>query len=138
MFAYAELDRAVVDVVCAAAKITADDKKFIRRGSVDDFEREAEKYIDKHGEDVSKIRLMSEQIKCAENAYSLRNDLAHGDWWRFDPESGSISVRRDRDEDEPFREITVAEIERAVGVFKDVEAELFKIRRKIECVRTIE
>jgi hypothetical protein len=37
-----------------------------------------------------------------------------------------------RDEDEPFREITVAEIEQAVGVFKDVGAELFKIRRKIE------
>ena len=67
-----------------------------------------------------------------DSAYALRNDLAHGDWWKFEPESGSISVRRDRDEDERFIEITVAEIEQAVEVFKDVEAELFKIRREIE------
>ena len=42
MFGYAKLDREVADVVCAAAGIAADIRKFIRRGSADDFEYEVE------------------------------------------------------------------------------------------------
>jgi hypothetical protein len=59
----------------------------------------------------------------------LRNDLAHGHWWRFD--SGSVSVRRDRNVEDRFVEITVKDIEEAIGTFENVEAELFKIRRKL-------
>ncbi len=62
----------------------------------------------------------------------MRNDLAHGHWWRFDSGKKSVSIRRDRNKEDRFVEITVKDIEQAINTFENVEAELFKIRRKFE------
>jgi hypothetical protein len=59
-----------------------------------------------------------------------RNRLAHGIWWRFVPETGAITVSTDRDEEHP--EYAPADIDRIAERFKDLEAELWKLQRKIE------
>jgi hypothetical protein len=130
MFAYANCEREIVNVVCAATGNLSDENEF-RRGSVKDFGREVEKFIRKKNGDISEIATIKEQVNSAAKAYTLRNDLAHGHWWRFDSDKNSVSVRRDRNAEDRFIEITVKDIEEAIDTFENVEAELFKIRRKL-------
>lgn len=129
MFAYANFDREIVSVVCAATGRQSDENVF-RRGSVKDLGGQVEKFIRKRNGDISEIATIKKQINCAAKAYVLRNDLAHGHWWRFDSDKNSVSVRRDRNAEDRFVEITVKDIEEAINTFEDVEAELFKIKRK--------
>jgi hypothetical protein len=130
MFAYTNCEREIVNVVCAATGNLSDENEF-RRGSIKDLWRDVEKFIRKKNGDTSEIAKIKEQINYAAKAYALRNDLAHGHWWRFDSGKNSVSVRRDRNAEDRFVEITVKDIEEAIGTFENVEAELFKIRRKL-------
>jgi hypothetical protein len=58
-----------------------------------------------------------------------RNRLAHGIWWRFAPETGVITVATDREE---YPEYAPADIHRIAERFKDLEAELWRLQRRIE------
>lgn len=80
------------------------------------------------------MKAIKEQLDRSVRLYHLRNDLAHGHWWRFDPSNGSIEIRRDRTgrDGEQFVTVTRAEIEEAADRFEDIEIDLFKIRRAIE------
>jgi hypothetical protein len=122
MFGYARLDREIANVVIAA---TGKDK-FVHRDDV-------VKFIVRHAGMIPEIEAIKEQLDRSEQSYVLRNDLAHGHWWRFDPSNGNLEIRRDRARDgEPFVTVTQSEIEQAAEQFKDIEVELFKIRRAIE------
>jgi hypothetical protein len=131
MFAYASVDREIVKLVCAATGNPEHEDEF-RRGSVETLSQDMVKFINRKGGDISRTEAIEKQIDCAKDAYQLRNDLAHGEWWKLDPETSSVSVRRDRAKGTRFIEITVGDIEQALDTFKNVEAELFKIRRQLE------
>jgi hypothetical protein len=130
MFAYSNLDREIVSLVCSATGNPSDENEFIR-GSVSKLGRQIEKFISRKGGDISKIGQIKEQINRATEAYTLRNNLAHGHWWKFDPANSSVSVRRDRKMKNRFIEITVTDIEKAINKFEGVEVELYKIRREL-------
>ena len=131
MFAYVSLDREIVNLVCAATGIPEHEDEF-RRGSVETLSQDMVKFIKKKGGSILQIEEIERQINRAKDAYQLRNDLAHGEWWKLDPETSSVSVRRDRVKDTRFIEVTVGDIEQTLDTFEDVEIELFKIRREIE------
>jgi hypothetical protein len=63
-----------------------------------------------------------------------RNLLAHGIWWRLDPEAGIVNVRaaKLRPKEDPHRDFTVDEIQRIATTFDDLEAELYKLQAAIE------
>jgi hypothetical protein len=66
-----------------------------------------------------------------------RNFLAHGTWWCFNRRTLTVEVRGgvrwERPELPPEnREYTVSEIEKLADKFKNIEAELYKIRRSFE------
>jgi hypothetical protein len=67
-----------------------------------------------------------------------RNHLTHGEWWCFDPQTLSIHVRSGRrqknDQENPpeQREYKASDVEALVGRFKEMEAELFKLRRSLK------
>ena len=64
-----------------------------------------------------------------------RNLLAHGEWWRFDPDTSAIEVRGGtqwNDGRVDYKNYTLTEISAITAKFDDLEAELFKLRRCIE------
>jgi len=66
-----------------------------------------------------------------------RNFLAHGTWWCFNLRTKTVEIRGglrwERLELPPGnREYTVPDIEGLADKFKDIEAELYKIRRSLE------
>jgi hypothetical protein len=63
-----------------------------------------------------------------------RNLLAHGDWWRFDPTTGKITVRGDRERDGEERHIcfSAETLIKIADRLEDLEAELWKVKRAIE------
>ena len=128
MFGYANLDREIVDIVSAA---TGRDG-FIRRDA-SKVSHQVEKFIVKHVGQIVEMKAIKEQLDRSIGLFHLRNDLAHGHWWRFDPSNESIEVRRDRIRDgEQFVTVTQAQLEQAAEQFEDIETNLFKIRRTIE------
>jgi hypothetical protein len=60
-----------------------------------------------------------------------RNQLAHGIWWRFDSATSTVTVSTER-EDEDHKDFGSAEITRIAEQFKDLEVELWKLKRLIE------
>ncbi len=60
--------------------------------------------------------------------------LAHGHWWAFDVDAGSITVRATTDwpSDELHRDFTIAGIREATELFEQLEIELFFLQRHIE------
>jgi len=125
MFGYANLDREISDIVGAA---TGNDER-VQRDDVT-------KFIIKHAGSIPEIKAIKEQLDRSAKSYDLRNDLAHGHWWRFDPSNEAMEIRRDRCRDgEQFVTVTRAQIDQTADQFEDIEAELFKIRRAIEVRR---
>ncbi len=66
-----------------------------------------------------------------------RSFLAHGTWWCFNGRGSIIKVRggirwEDRDLPPQHRDYAVSDIEALSEKFRNVEAELFKIRRSFE------
>lgn len=128
MFGYANLDREIADIVSVATG----KHDFIRRDA-SKVSSQVEDFIVKHVGMIAEMKSIKEQLDRSIKLYHLRNDLAHGHWWRFDPSSESLEIRRDRCRDgEQFVTVTRADVEQAADEFEDVEVELYKIRRAIE------
>ena len=128
MFAYANLDREIADIVRAATG----KNDFVRRDA-SKVSNQVENFIVKHDAMIAEMSAIKERLDRSVTLFHLRNDLAHGHWWRFDSNSGSIEIRRDRCRDvEQFVTVTRAQIEEAADRFEDIEVDLFKIRRTIE------
>src|ERR1700730_3340108 len=86
---------------------------------------------------IGKIPETKEIADCLAKSSLLsweRNLLAHGEWWAFDPEQQVITVRSGtvwRNE-EQHQERTIADIGRTASELQDVEAELYKLQRRVE------
>jgi len=66
-----------------------------------------------------------------------RNFLAHGAWWCFNRRTLTVKVRGGVRWEQPElppenHEYTVSDIEKLAGKFRDIEAELYRIRRSFE------
>jgi hypothetical protein len=63
-----------------------------------------------------------------------RNLLAHGDWWEFDIEKSTITVRSGiaRKGQEQHRELTLANIQDAAMSLDRLEIELWNLQRAVE------
>jgi hypothetical protein len=94
------------------------------------------KLIDQHlGETVPEKWPIVQLLTDAKAPCDDRNLLAHGLWWRFDPNTSTIDVRGGTQWEDgcvDHKSYTVAGIDEIVEKFKDLEAELFKRRRSIE------
>jgi hypothetical protein len=71
-----------------------------------------------------------------------RNFLAHGTWWCFNRRTLTVKVRAGVRWEQPElppenREYTVSDLEKLADQFKDIEAELYKIRRSLEPKMTL-
>jgi hypothetical protein len=84
--------------------------------------------------DIEEAQLIADILTKAIKPTDDRNLLAHGDWWRFNPENSVLTVRRGKSQkDEPMDVYwTADEINQVAGTFDDLEADLFKLRRKFE------
>jgi hypothetical protein len=73
-------------------------------------------------------------LKRALKPSDLRNLLAHGHWWKLDPEERWIEVRREklRRGQKRFERITVREIDSASIELMEVQAALSNSRSTIE------
>jgi hypothetical protein len=131
MFGYAKLDREIARLVGVAANNPVLEDKF-RRADADKVSEQVEKTIRKHVGVIAEMQAIKDQLDLSAKLYDLRNVLAHGHWWRFDPSSETITIRRDRDHDVRFVDVTRIEIEQAAEQFEDIEVEIYKIRRAIE------
>jgi hypothetical protein len=93
------------------------------------------KLIDQHfGETIPEKAPIVQLLTHAKAPCDDRNLLAHGQWWRFDPNTSTIDVRGGRQRDDGCVEhnrFTVAGIHEIIEKFKNLEAELFKLRRSI-------
>jgi hypothetical protein len=89
------------------------------------------------------IRILSDAVapihailKAAKVPSRKRNLLTHGDWWRFSPQTLKLTVRsgiKHRGAP-PWVDWTPKDIDEVKEAFWSLEAELFKLRRKIEDV----
>ena len=84
--------------------------------------------------DIEEAQPIADILTKAIKPIDDRNLLAHGHWWRFNPEHSVLTVRRGRIlKGEPMDvDWTTAEIDRLATTFDDLEAELFKLRREFE------
>ena len=88
-----------------------------------------------HG--LSQTEQIRDILNKAVDLYRQRNFLAHGKWWCFNRRTLTVEVRGgarwEQSELPPEnREYTVADIEKLADKFKDITAELYKIRSSFE------
>jgi len=94
--------------------------------------------IKKHlGTNLQEALPIANLLTAAINFCDQRNLLAHGEWWCFNTQKSTISVRggtRWIDDQRPPEhcEYTASEIDALVEKFRTTELELFKLRRCIE------
>jgi len=133
MIVAAQTDHEINRVV-AASTGNADHEDEFRRGSVSNLARDVKRFVKANDGDLSEFNRIRPLLKSAKSHYLLRNSLAHGDWWRYDPKSLSVSIRQDRGYagEDRFREVSVTDIENAIFEFQNIEADLYNVRRKIE------
>jgi hypothetical protein len=89
------------------------------------------KLIRKHRKVVTRapnIRKVCAQLRKAIAPSDLRNVIAHGHWWKFNPDAQTLTMRRERLRAGKgrFARVKVARIERAERTLDDVELELYR------------
>ena len=130
MFASAELERRVADIQNAVTG----DPTFGEKNDWSSIKRPKllAKLIRKHSKDLKEkpnSRKVSAQLRRAIAPTDLRNVLAHGHWWKFNPDTQTLTIRRGKhwSGKKRFVRVTLARIERAERTLSDVEVELYKL-----------
>jgi hypothetical protein len=139
MFAHAEFERGIRSLVDA---INIKEPGFGERRANQWTASESgtEKIIDliiKHrGNDLPETEQIKNLLSEAVDLCRQRNFLAHGTWWCFNRRTLTVEVRggirREPERPPENREYRVSDIEKLADKFKNVEAELYKIRRSFE------
>jgi hypothetical protein len=129
MFACAEVDRRVADI---QNEVTGD-PTFGEQNIWSSVKRPSliAKLIRKHSKQLKEkpnIRKVSAQLRRAIAPTDLRNVIVHGHWWRFNPETQTLTIRRDKiwPRKKRFVRVTLARIERAEHILTDVDVQLYK------------
>ena len=139
MFAHSEFEREVRSLQGA---ITNDLNFGERRGNHWEARQRPErmaKLIKRHlGDDLQEVEPIAKLLSDAIGPCDQRNFLAHGEWWRFNTRTLTITVRSGRrwnDGQPEHLKHTVQKIEALGGEFKKLAIDLFKLRRRIEARR---
>jgi len=66
--------------------------------------------------------------------YHDRNHLAHGEWWAFDQNAGTVTVRRGRRfaNQDQHRSFSLYDIAHIASALSDIEVELYKLKASIK------
>lgn len=108
----------------------------------EDRPKKIAKLIAKHrANDLPQVELIKNILSEAVGLCRQRNFLAHGTWWRFDPQTSVITVRGGTrwgaSELPPdHHDYAASDIEAVAEKFKNIGAELFKLRRSFEPQKT--
>lgn len=138
MFAHAEFEREVGLLQDAITKEPGFGEQHRNRwGASDKGTKKIVSLIIKHrGGDLPQIEQIKNILIDAIHLCRERNFLAHGTWWYFNRRASIIKVRggtRWWGRSLPqHRDYAVSDIEALTEKFRNVEAELFKIRRSFE------
>jgi hypothetical protein len=138
MFAHGEFERRVSDLMNVVTRQSGFGERPENRWSVRTRPKEMAKLIRAHeAKHIDGIPERDEIVVSLTHAIApsdVRNMLAHGHWWAFDVDAGSITVRAATDwpNEELHRDFTEEEIARTAAQFEDLEAELFVLQRQIE------
>jgi hypothetical protein len=138
MFAHAEFDRRVLDLIGVITCNSEFGQQHRNQWSAKDRPKMMRKLIKEHlGEHAGGIPEINEIVACMQRAISPSDDhhvLAHGHWWAFNIEAGSITVRAAKPGpiEELHRDFTVAKIRETAELFEQLEVELFFLQRHIE------
>ncbi len=139
MFAHAEFERGIRSLVDA---INTKEPGFGERhanqwtASGSGTEKIIDLIIKHRGNGLAETEQIRNLLNEAVDLCRQRNFLAHGTWWCFNRRTLTVEVRggtRWEPERPPEnRKYTVSDIENLADKFKNIEAELFKIRRSLE------
>jgi len=90
--------------------------------------------INTHLGQIAETGLITQLLEDAFTPTDQRNHLAHGRWWSFDRQAGTIEVRGgiQREGEEQWREYSETDISDIAERFEALETELFKLRSDIE------
>jgi hypothetical protein len=135
MFAHAQFEREICQLQGA---ITCDrnfgEQRRHQWGARERPERMAE-LIANHLGTIAETTAIKQLLTDAIAPCDDRSLLAHGEWWRFDPDTSVIEVRGGTQWKTgcvDYKSYTVADISAVAARFDDLEIELFKLRRGIE------
>jgi hypothetical protein len=92
------------------------------------------KLIDKCLGQIPETEHIKKLLEDACDPTNKRNQLAHGRWWAFDPNTATIHVRGgiQREDEDQFGEYSEETISAIADRFETLEAELYKLRSAIE------
>ena len=116
MFTCAGVDRRVADI----QTLLTGDPNFGEKAGWTSVKRPSlmAKLIRKHRKELTRapnIRKVCAQLRKAVRPSDLRNVIAHGHWWTFNPDTQTLTIRRERlrSGQGRFVRVKVARIERA-------------------------
>jgi Integrase core domain len=109
--------------------------RYTQRWSANERPKLMKKLIKNHRPDS--LPETADILACLQRSISLfreRNLLAHGMWWEFNEDAGSIIVRSwvEWPDEDQHRTFTVAEIEDTANSLDELEVELWHLQRAIE------
>jgi hypothetical protein len=92
------------------------------------------KLIKKKLGDISETPDIVRWLKLAIEPCDRRNDLAHGEWMKFDPSTNSVTVRTGtrRKAELMYRKFDESAIAQLAMAFNDIRTELYKLRRAVQ------
>ena len=136
MFAHSAYEREVGSLQDAITNEQGFGELRKNQWSAEDRAEKMVELIKKHrGNDLPQTEQIKNILNDAIGLCRQRNFLTHGTWWCFN--NGVITVRSGTrwdalDLPTEHRDYTVSEIEALAEKFKDIEAELYKLRRSLE------
>jgi hypothetical protein len=138
MFAHAEFDRRVLDLIGVITCNPDFGQQQRNQWSAKDRPKMLRKLMKEHlGKHAGGMPEINEVVTCMQRAIPPSHDHhmhAHGHWWDFNIEAGSITVRATKPwpDEELHRDFTVAHIRGAAELFEQLEVELFFLQRHFE------
>jgi hypothetical protein len=136
MFAHAAFERRVSDLLAVITGVIGfGERQENARWSADKRPKLMKKLINQyHPDGLPETADIVARLKRSISFCRDRNLLAHGSWWEFNVDEGTITVRsgvewRKQDQHQTF---TVAKIEDTATSLDDLEVELWKLQRAIE------
>jgi hypothetical protein len=132
MFAHANFEGVFRDLqnVVAGNETFSDNNRWTVKARSEKLRRLMIEHSCKNAEITTAERVLSDAFPLCNS----RNLLAHGDWWRFNPTKGEVTVRGDRERDGEqlhtcFSSETLISLAERLD---DLEAELWHVKRAIE------
>lgn len=138
MFAHAEFEREVGSLQDAITNIPGFGEQRDNQwcASESATEKIISLIVKYHGSDSPQIEQIKNLLTDAARLCRQRGFLAHGTWWCFNRRTSTIEIRGgirwEPDLPPENRSYTASDIEKLADKFKDIERELYRIRRSFE------